>query len=112
MFHPRHGHTRKTTAVESVAMTQIYLNDVEPGCTYAAMVGAALCPVRIVSEHPSGGWNAINVRTRRRVRVRSVRKLHCLTAAQAEAVERIEAARRAAGELLPGVPSKPDGIEV
>ncbi len=50
-------------------------NDVETGATYVAMVSGKLARVRIERESPHGGWDATNVDTGRRVRIKSAQRL-------------------------------------
>jgi hypothetical protein len=42
---------------------------------YAAKVSGAVVPVRITGESPYGGWDAVNTKTGRKVRVRSAARL-------------------------------------
>src|SRR5260370_29908690 len=49
--------------------------DVKIGETYLAKVSGKLVPVRITSESPYGGWNAVNTTTGREVRIRSAARL-------------------------------------
>ena len=50
-------------------------NDVETGATYVAKVSGKLARVRIERESPYGGWDATNVDTGRRVRIKSAQRL-------------------------------------
>lgn len=45
--------------------------DVQIGHTYPAKVSGRLARVRITGESPYGGWDAVNVATRRAVRIKS-----------------------------------------
>ena len=57
--------------------------DVHIGHTYRAKVSGRLTAVRITGASPYGGWDAVNVETRRRVRIKSAQRLRAdLTAAQ------------------------------
>ena len=49
--------------------------DIKIGETYLAKVSGKLVPVRITSESPHGGWNAVNTTTGREVRIRSAARL-------------------------------------
>ncbi|MCK6486237.1 MAG: HTH domain-containing protein [Phycisphaerae bacterium] len=49
--------------------------DVQVGNTYAAKIGSQLVPVRLDAESRFGGWDATNLRTKRRVRIKSAAKL-------------------------------------
>jgi hypothetical protein len=50
-------------------------NEVKIGETYLAKVTGKVVPVRIFRENPRGGWDAINTKTRRTVRVKSAQRL-------------------------------------
>ena len=45
--------------------------DVKIGGVYVAKVSGKLTKVRLDAESPYGGWNATNVSTRRKVRIKS-----------------------------------------
>ncbi|MCK6483039.1 MAG: winged helix-turn-helix domain-containing protein [Phycisphaerae bacterium] len=49
--------------------------DVQVGNTYAAKIGSQVVPVRLDAESRFGGWDATNLRTKRRVRIKSAAKL-------------------------------------
>jgi hypothetical protein len=49
--------------------------DIKVGETYLAKVSGKLVPVRITSESPHGGWNAVNTTTGREIRIRSAARL-------------------------------------
>ena len=49
--------------------------DVKVGGTYAAKVSGKVVPVRIDAENPRGGWDATNTVTRKKVRIKSARRL-------------------------------------
>lgn len=49
--------------------------DVKIDGVYAAKVSGKVVRVRIIEESGFGGWNAINLSTRRRVRIRSAQRL-------------------------------------
>jgi hypothetical protein len=49
--------------------------DIKIGETYLAKVSGKLVPVRIASESPHGGWNAVNTTTGREVRIRTAARL-------------------------------------
>ena len=69
-------------------------NEVQIGATYQVRVTGKLAPVRIVCEHPHGGWNGVNVDTKREVRIKSAQRLR----------KRIDAAPRALPSERLGVP--------
>ena len=50
-------------------------NQVEIGTCYNAKVSGNMAVVRITSESPYGGWNAMNVDTGRAVRIKSAQRL-------------------------------------
>jgi len=47
------------------------------GGIYMAKVSDKVVPVRIVAESRYGGWDAVNTRTNRKVRIKSARRLRC-----------------------------------
>jgi hypothetical protein len=49
--------------------------EIEIGKVYTAKISGKLAPVRILSESLYGGWEAMNTRTSRTVRIRSAQKL-------------------------------------
>ena len=49
------------------------------GETYLAKVSDKVVPVRIESENPHGGWNAINQSTNKQVRIKSAQRLRSKT---------------------------------
>lgn len=49
--------------------------DVVIGGVYEAKVSGRICPVKILSERPYGGWAAENLLTHRRIVVRSAARL-------------------------------------
>ena len=50
-------------------------NQVTISGLYAAKVSGTVVPVRITGESPYGGWDAVNVKTGRKVRIRSAARL-------------------------------------
>jgi len=50
-------------------------NEVKIGETYLAKVTGKIVPVEIFRENPRGGWDAINTKTRRTVRIKSAQRL-------------------------------------
>lgn len=48
---------------------------VEIGRVYLAKVSGQVCPVHITGESPYGGWDAVNLKTRRAVRIKTARRL-------------------------------------
>jgi hypothetical protein len=49
--------------------------DVKVGSTYMAKVSGTLAEVRITGENAHGGWDAVNVATKRPVRIKSAQRL-------------------------------------
>ncbi len=64
-------------------------NEVKTGKPYVARVNKKLVAVRIDSTHTDGGWNATNMRTGKRIRIKSARRLQ--GPAKAEASEATKA---------------------
>jgi len=50
-------------------------HEVQIGETYVAKVSGILAPVKITGVCPHGGWDAVNVKTGRQVRVKSAMRL-------------------------------------
>jgi hypothetical protein len=51
---------------------------VKVGSTYLAKVSDKVVPVRITGESRYGGWDAVNERTRKTVRIKSAQRLRGL----------------------------------
>ena len=49
--------------------------DIEIGEMYLVKVSGQLAPVRIVRESPYGGWDGLNMKTKREVRIRGAARL-------------------------------------
>ena len=62
--------------------------DIKIGSVYRAKVSDKLTDVRIDAEHPSGGWNATNLATKKKVHIKSAQRLRApaTSAADAKAV--------------------------
>ena len=69
-------------------------DEVQIGATYQVSVTGKLAPVRIVRGNPHGGWNGVNVDTKREVRIKSAQRLR----------KRLDAAPRALPSERLGVP--------
>ena len=69
-------------------------DEVQIGATYQVSVTGKLAPVKIVRENPHGGWNGVNVDTKREVRIKSAQRLR----------KRLDAAPRALPSERLGVP--------
>ena len=50
-------------------------NEIRIGSTYTAKVTNRVVPVRINAENPHGGWDATNLATKKKVRIKSAAKL-------------------------------------
>ena len=57
-------------------------NEVKVGETYRCKVSGSMVDVRITGENPRGGWDAVNVLTDRKVRIKSGQRLRCKTPAR------------------------------
>lgn len=62
--------------------------DIKIGGVYRAKVSDKLTDVRIDAENPSGGWDATNLATKKKVRIKSAQRLRApsMTGAQTKAV--------------------------
>jgi hypothetical protein len=62
--------------------------DIKIGSVYRAKVSDKLTDVRIDAENPSGGWDATNLATKKKVRIKSAQRLRApsMTGAEAKAV--------------------------
>ncbi|GIV04150.1 MAG: hypothetical protein KatS3mg015_2980 [Fimbriimonadales bacterium] len=52
-------------------------DEIKIGSTYLAKVSDKVVPVRIDAENPHGGWDATNLRTDKKVRIKSAQRLRC-----------------------------------
>ena len=50
-------------------------NDIKIGTTYTAKITNRVVPVRVDAENPGGGWDATNLTTKKKVRIKSAAKL-------------------------------------
>jgi len=50
-------------------------SEVKLGQTYRCKVSGSMADVRITAENPHGGWDAVNVLTNRKVRIKSAQRL-------------------------------------
>ena len=50
-------------------------DDIKIGTTYTAKITNRVVPVRIDAENPHGGWDATNLATKKKVRIKSAAKL-------------------------------------
>lgn len=84
-------------------------NDVETGATYVAKVSGKLARVRIERESPYGGWDATNVDTGRRVRIKSAQRLR-RAVSDAKRAKAITAADQENARLRDERERSPDGM--
>ncbi|KAB2949489.1 MAG: hypothetical protein F9K17_02750 [Phycisphaerae bacterium] len=84
-------------------------NDVETGATYVAKVSGKLARVRIERESPHGGWDATNVDTGRRVRIKSAQRLR-RAVSDAKRAKAIAAADQENARLRDERQRSPDGM--
>ncbi len=54
-------------------------DEVKIGETYRCQVSGSTAEVRIAAENPNGGWDAVNVQTNRKVRIKSAQRLRTKT---------------------------------
>ena len=57
---------------------QMKKENVKLGCVYACKVSGEVQPVRLDKENPHGGFDGMNMRTRKSVRVKSTQRLRGL----------------------------------
>ena len=84
-------------------------NDVEIGAAYVAKVSGKLARVRIERESPYGGWEAVNVDTGRRVRIKSAQRLR-RAVSDAKRAKAIAAADQENARLRDERERSPDGM--
>ena len=80
--------------------------DVKIGKHYAAKVSGRMATVRIDAENPHGGWDATNITTRKKVRIKSAQRLRHETRGPGQKAKPDVAATVAAvekGDLTKGV---------
>ena len=59
--------------------------DIKIGSVYRAKVSDKLTDVRIDAEHPSGGWDATNLATKKKIRIKSAQRLRAPATSGADA---------------------------
>lgn len=67
--------------------------DIEIGAMYRARVARQFVNVRVLRTSPYGGWDAVNLSTMRRIRIRSAARLRGLARACPPLPSRFVAAR-------------------
>ena len=93
-------------------------SEVKVGRCYAAKVSGRMATVRIDAENPHGGWDATNLRTRKKVRTKSAQRLRHETRGPGEkakpdvaaTVEAVEKADLTKGVKVPAARKKRGGI--
>ena len=50
-------------------------SDVQIGATYLVKVADNLAPVKLVREHPSGGWEGVSAKTGKTIRIKSAQRM-------------------------------------
>ncbi len=82
-------------------------NEVKVGKFYTAKVSDRLTTVRIDAENPRGGWDATNIRTGKKVRIKSAQRLRHETRGPGEKAPKSDVARTVEavekGDLTKGV---------
>jgi len=71
-------------------------SEIKVGKHYAAKVSGKMATVRIDAENPRGGWDAMNLRTNKKVRIKSAQRLRHETRAPGETRGEQASAERAA----------------
>lgn len=82
-------------------------NEVEVGKVYRMKVGNQVTEVRLTAENPHGGWDGVNVATKRKVRIKSPQRLRGLAQGQPARSKAAEATPEAAATSEGTVPVKP-----
>jgi len=72
-------------------------SNVKVGETYRCKVSGELTDVRITGENPHGGWDAVNVETNRKVRIKSPQRLRGRSAAAGKKMKVMSKAEYEAG---------------
>lgn len=50
-------------------------NEVEIGCVYVVKVSNELCHVKVIGEHPHGGFIGLNLASGRKIRIKTAGRL-------------------------------------
>jgi len=74
-------------------------SEIKVGKHYAAKVSGKMATVRIDAENPRGGWDAMNLRTNKKVHIKSSQRLRHETRAPGETGREQASAERAAGQV-------------
>ncbi len=72
--------------------------DVTLGKTYTAKVTDRIVPVRIDRENPQGGWDGTNLKTKKKIRIKSARRLRGVYCSDADVQPAQSDNRRLANE--------------
>jgi len=63
-------------------------SEVKIGDVYRVKVSGTIASVRITGENPYGGWDGVNVATKRKVRIKSAQRLRGLAAPKKKAADK------------------------
>ncbi len=75
-------------------------SEIQIGATYLVKVANNLAPVKLVREHPSGGWEGTSAKTGKTIRIKSAQRLRRrLADAAPEAAKVPEATQEAKAEI-------------
>ncbi len=74
-------------------------SEIKVGKHYAAKVSGKMATVRIDAANPRGGWDAMNLRTNKKVRIKSAQRLHHETRAPGKTRREQASAERAAKQV-------------
>jgi hypothetical protein len=81
-------------------------SQVQVGETYIAKVSGTLTTIRILRDSPYGGWDAVNTKTGREVRVKTAARLRRPALTRSITPQEVEAATIACRKML-SAPSRP-----
>jgi hypothetical protein len=84
--------------------------DVKVGMVYLCKVGRQVTEVRLDSENPYGGWNGTNVKTHRRIRVKSAQRLRALSGLTRAAARQDEGSAPGAPQAQETAKAKKTGL--
>ncbi len=79
---------------------------VQLGGTYVAKVSGTLTTIRVTRENAYGGWDAVNTKTGRAIRIRSAARLRRAATAPAITDQDVQAATAVCQKMLAG-PARP-----
>jgi len=82
-------------------------SEVKIGEVYRVKVSGTIADVRITGENPHGGWDGVNVATKRKVRIKSAQRLRGLATTKKAATDKT-APEKAKAETPRATSEKPD----